>query len=303
MGDQHQHATAEVAPANRFGFGGDTSTQLRGTGHVPALEVALGQQRLQLQPLFARRRIQRQRSLTEPHDAARVPARLGLVRTLSQRRDSPPDEIRVGASLKFARQQGRLLEVVGLDLHEFGQAVPRPAGQPVHHAPVKLGPPRLGQGSVRDVANGDVRTIRKDRSSQLLAHDVSQDRLLQMALDRFLDQGGYRRELEHPTNDRCALEHGPLVAGQGIQPSSDQGLNALGHLDLADRFRRHPTPIALDDRAALDEHPDRLLDERKVALSPIEHLLAQLRRQALHLEKRPDKPAVWSRVSGSSWND
>ena len=104
----------------------------------------------------------------------------------------------------------------------------------------------------------------------------------------------------HPLQNahrELAADHGrdPQAAlgllGQLVDAREQQAVQRVRDLDAGDRVGGHPAVALADDRAALDEHPDDLLDEERIALRALEDLAADLIGERLDLEQVRDQGA------------
>jgi hypothetical protein len=158
--------------------------------------------------------------------------------------------------------------VVGADLDELLHAA---LVQPVGEGGVKLGPGRLGQAGIGDLAGEDVleakRLLAADRRTLLAQEEVAQEQGLEHLVD-VLDVWRDVRDRpgpEDPADDGGALQHELRVTRQPVDTRPDQGLDCV-------RDRRAYV-------RALGEHTHRLLDEERVPLGLGEHVTAQLPRE------------------------
>ena len=71
-----------------------------------------------------------------------------------------------------------------------------------------------------------------------------------------------------------------LVGRQPVEPRGEDGLDGRWDLDLLDRPRQLPGAIGQSQDAPVDEHPDELLGEERVAIGEADDALAQRGRQA-----------------------
>src|SRR5215211_8867399 len=162
--------------------------------------------------------------------------------------------------VELGQQRARLVEVERADLEQFvaGSIV-----EPVGEAQVVLGPRSLRETAVRDLADQHVLEavglLAGDRRAGLGDHEVARKPLVDDAVD-VLDlrrQPGDRAAPKRPPDHGCALEHGPTLRSEAVDPGSDQRLNGVRNL------RRRATPT-------LGEHANGLLEEQRVALGLVE---------------------------------
>ena len=100
-----------------------------------------------------------------------------------------------------------------------------------------------------------------------------------------LVQARYGPEAGHgegPSEDRCVLEHPPLLGRKVVEPSGDQRLEAGWHVEGLDRCRRLVGAALARQQAAVDEHADRLDRVERDALGSLEDLSAELDRKPGH---------------------
>jgi hypothetical protein len=188
-------------------------------------------------------------------------------RALAQRRGA------VVGGAELEQRAMRLLEVVADDLLVLAREVLRVDVQPVGQALVHLRPPGLGDPAVGGVADQDVgeaegvlpADLGAVGADELLAHER-----LQRARDPRPDVG--RRELgdrappERPPDDRCALGDRALLGLQAIQAGREQRVDGGRDRDPRQVVGERPAPVELVQDAVVDQHPDGLLDEQRVAL-------------------------------------
>ena len=144
----------------------------------------------------------------------------------------------------------RLLEVVPDDLVELST----PTVEPIRDPLVEVGTAFLRDPVVRRVSDQHVpepeRVVdRLVRPDQLLANEAEEDGARWAAPVR--RELGKQIPLEFEPDDRCALEHVPLLRRQRLQARGEQGLNR----------RRDSSGLG-----ALGEGRDQLLDEERIAL-------------------------------------
>ena len=70
---------------------------------------------------------------------------------------------------------------------------------------------------------------------------------------------------EHLADHGRTLQHRPLERLEPVEPRGEHGLDGLGHADRLHVGQRLQAPVALDEHAVLDEHPQHLLEEERVA--------------------------------------
>ena len=186
-----------------------------------------------------------------------------------------------------SRSSDRAVEMVRADLH---QLVAGAIVQPARERLVELRPRRLAQASVRDLGDEDVleaeRALAGDRRA-LLEHD-------ELARDERVEQRGdveLRSERldgalpEDAADHRGALQQLLLRRRQRVDARGDE------RLDRVRDVVAHPL--------ALGEHPQRLLEEERVALGLVEHERALLRQAGCRA--RPSaSSSLSSGVSGAS---
>ena len=85
---------------------------------------------------------------------------------------------------------------------------------------------------------------------------------------------------EDPADDGRVLGQALLVGWQAVEPGGEDGLDRRGHLDLLDRPGQLPGAVCQTQDAAVDEHPDELLGEERVALGQPDDAFPEFRRQA-----------------------
>ena len=112
----------------------------------------------------------------------------------------------------------------------------------------------------------------------LLAHERAEDRA-KVALFQSRD-GLKARHGERSPEDRCVLEHAPLIGRQVVETRGDERLEARRHVERLDRRRRVVGAALASQQAAVDEHPHSLDRVERDALGPLEDLGAELGRQA-----------------------
>ena len=71
------------------------------------------------------------------------------------------------------------------------------------------------------------------------------------------------------------LEQQLLVAGEPIDARGEDGLHGRGHLDRLELAGQPIGPALADERVGLDESPDDLFEEERVAVAPLDQELAQ----------------------------
>ncbi len=78
-------------------------------------------------------------------------------------------------------------------------------------------------------------------------------------------QVGHRSPPEHLPDHRRALEHRTLVLVEPVEAGREDRLDRLRHTQRVDRGERLEPAVALDEHAVLDEHPQHLLEEERIA--------------------------------------
>ena len=160
--------------------------------------------------------------------------------------------------------------MVRADLDELlARSLCEPLGEPR----VVLRASELRHARVRDLANErvlePVRDLARDRRARLAQQELP---LEQVVEQRFVLGDVGRQVLERAApedapDDRSALEQRLRSGIEVVDARGDQRLQRV----------RHAIGRAVA-RSALDEHPDRLLDEQRIAFGSIERLLRQRRR-------------------------
>ena len=174
------------------------------------------------------------------------------------------------ASLELLAQRHRAVEVERADLE---QLVADAFAQPLREGRVQLGAHRLAEPAVRDLADEHVleaeRALSGDRRAFLHGDELSVEQRLEQVGHVELRCERFDGSLpEHAADHRRALQELFLLGRQRVDARRDQRLNRVGN--------------ALAVGAALREHPDRLLEEERVALRLLEH----------HRPLRLGKPAL-----------
>jgi hypothetical protein len=152
---------------------------------------------------------------------------------------------------------------------DLEQLVAGPLLQPAGEARVERRAGRLGKPLIGDLANEDMleleRVLAGDRGAcfrddQVAHHEAVHRRLQVVELRR---QVCDRALPEDAPDERCTLQHAFLDRREPVDARSDQRLQRV-------RDRAGDFPLAV----LLDEHPDHLLDEQRVALRDVEDLVA-----------------------------
>ena len=226
----------------------------RARGDVARAERRAELERSQSELPGVRVRLARDRTLCRLHERGR-----SLMRELLRRR-----------TFELGEELDGLVEVVRADLDEL---LTRPLCEPFGESRVVLRASELRHARVGDLANErvlePVRDLARDRRARL-----AQEKLpLQQIVEQRLVPVDVRRQMleraapEDPSDDRASLKQRLRRGIEMVDAGGDQRLervrNAVGRA------------VA---RSALDEHPDRLLDEERIALRAIERLLRQRRR-------------------------
>ena len=172
-----------------------------------------------------------------------------------------------GAPSSSVEELDRLVQVVRADLHELVAGALR---EPLREARVVLRASELREPGVRDLADEQVLEavggLAGDRRARLAEQELAQEQVVEQRVD-VLDVGRevLERALpEHAPDDRCALEKRLPRRRQMVDARGDERLERVGDAS------RPAVP-----GAALEQHADRLLDEQRVALGPLEQLLRQ----------------------------
>ena len=231
---------------------------------------------------------------TSSRRAERFASRASVRRpAFSECRGGSRRELGRNGAVELVVQRRRLVEVVGTDLDEL---FARRLVQPLRHLQVELGTGGLREPGVGDVADQDVLEavglLARDRGAVLAREKVAlqqavEDRLELVDVGREVGDGAFP---EDPADHRGALQQPLFVPGQPVDAGRD------------DRLQRVRNPLR--GRAALEQHPGRLLDEERIALGllqqrprarrgrelvigeqRIEKLLALLRGERLELDR------------------
>jgi hypothetical protein len=114
------------------------------------------------------------------------------------------------------------------------------------------------------------RHLRIRSAEEVAAHEPLQ-------LSREMRPDVRRRELgdlapqEHRSDNRGALDHDPLVGIERVEPRSQQRLDGRGQANVVQLAGRKPVPVGLRQVTLVDEHPEELLEEERVALGALGH--------------------------------
>ena len=152
------------------------------------------------------------------------------------------------------------------------------------NALVQLGAEPLRHRVVGGVADQDVA-----EAEAVLAGEGARVRLDQPLADERLQAAGdladllRRREVGHgaPPEDLPdhggTLQHGQLVLAEPVEAGRKHGLDRLRHAQRVDGGERLEPAVALDEDAVLDEHPQHLLEEERIAAGRASHRVGGIR--------------------------
>ncbi len=162
--------------------------------------------------------------------------------------------------LELREERRGTLEVIGLRLDEL---VHRPRAEPRGERPVEPCPLSLREAAVRDVADQHVaeaeRDLARDGGERLAREQLAVDEIGERGVDvERRIQLGDRPAPEHAADEGAVTHDRPRRGRQPVDPRRDQRLHRV-------RDPHRGGPVAL-----LGEHPDRLLDEERVALRLVE---------------------------------
>jgi hypothetical protein len=90
---------------------------------------------------------------------------------------------------------------------------------------------------------------------------------------------------EDATDDRGALQRPLLRCLQQVDPRGQDALHGVGDVDVGDVGRREPPILATDDAALVDQLPDDLLHEERVALGALQDPRVNRLGEVLDLEE------------------
>ena len=179
----------------------------------------------------------------------------------------------------------RRRQVAGDELRELVDAIGEGRLRPAGDVDVELCPIALGQRVVGHVADEDVAEAELGRAGQrrrLPRHDELLDpqaaqKVARRARTQATDVGEQDVPEDAPDDGRV-LRHPLLLAGQPVEASGEDGLHRGGHFDLLDWSRQLPGAVRRPEDAAIDEHPDELLGEERVAVGQADDPFTERRR-------------------------
>ena len=197
----------------------------------------------------------------------------------------------------------RLLEVVADELLVVAGEVPRPALDPLGELLVHRRPDHLRDAVVGGVPDEDVGEAVRVLLPHLGAVGLDQvlaDERLQARRDARPGRG--RRERRHrapperPADDRPALDHGALRRLEPVQAGGDQCVDRRRDRDPRQVAADAPAAVLRLQHAVVDEHPEDLLDEQRVALADGGDPGARLARQLGVADEAADQGVALGRV-------
>src|SRR5436309_1326024 len=166
---------------------------------------------------------------------------------------------------------GGLGEVVAGDLVQLelaGRIGDRPGGTLVKLRARKLWEPCVGGVADEDVAEaplGLTLVPLRARADELLALELPEESL-EVADLTGVDERADRLDREHLADDGGPLDDEPLRARQPVEARRQQSADRRGHRNSARILRNPPAVVLPNEDLLVDQHPQELLDEQRVAL-------------------------------------
>ena len=263
LAERRESAALEAVLAGRLRVGGDAAHLLGDGLHV---EQPPGRVRREVpapQVLLQLGGTEEQRAC----GAERLARQCAPAGSLERGRSRDPQLVGRPA-LELLAEQHRAVEMVRADLH---QLVAGAIVEPAREGFVELRPRRLAQASVCDLGDEDVleaeRALAGDRRAVLEHDEVARDECIERRGD--VELGSERLDgalPEHAADHRRALQQLLLGGRQRVDARGDE------RLDRVRDVVAHPL--------VLGEHPQRLLEEERVALGLVEHERPLIGRQA-----------------------
>ncbi len=95
-----------------------------------------------------------------------------------------------------------------------------------------------------------------------------------------VEQVDHRLPPEHPPDDGACLQGGLLRLWEAVDARREHSMHRVRHRQRRLGLAEHPRPVRLDERAAVDELSDELLEEERVAFRPFDHGSPDVLRQS-----------------------
>ena len=152
------------------------------------------------------------------------------------------------------------------------------AVEPVGERRVKTRPPRLWQGRVGDLAGEGVldrvfplsRHARPAAAADQVA--LLEDAQVRLRLDELVD----RPAPEDAPDHGCSLERRLLGRLEQVDAGGENRVDRVRHGEIGRKLVERPAAVGAAQHALVDQHPEQLLDEERVAFGPRHHELAEL---------------------------
>src|SRR5579859_1420523 len=126
-------------------------------------------------------------------------------------------------------------------------------------------------------------------TSPLASRVLSSARALVIRLR--LEEPLEHRDPELAADDRGDAQRALALRREAVDARKEETLQRVGDLHVRDLGGRDPAVVAALDRTAVDEHPDHLLHEERIALRLREDVLARLRWERLDVQEVPHERA------------
>src|SRR5206468_10735292 len=95
-----------------------------------------------------------------------------------------------------------------------------------------------------------------------------------------------------PADDGRLLQRPLLLGGQQVDPGEENGLDVIGDLDVGDSLAGVPLAVLVDELPLVDQLPDDLLEEERVALRALQDPLPEVARKIIGREQGADELAA-----------
>jgi hypothetical protein len=157
------------------------------------------------------------------------------------------------------------------------------------HGGVETGPPPGEEGAVGDfLGEGMPEAVIHHAVPLGLLEKLGGAQGPQPVLQVVVAPGRHRSEdrlREGASNDRCGLEQFLVFGGEPVDAGGEHGLHAGRHLDLVEGTDEAPRAGPTGERPVLDEGPNDLFDEERVATGPLGHEAQQRREGEVDAEE------------------
>ena len=150
--------------------------------------------------------------------------------------------------------------------------------EPVGERRVQTRSPRFGQGCVGDLAGERVLDcvfpLSRHARPAAPADQVAflEDAQVRLRLDELIDWPAP----EDAPDDGCSLECRFLGWLEQVDAGSENRVDGVRHSEVRRELVQRPAAIGAAQRAMVDQHPEQLLDEERIAFGPRDHQLAEL---------------------------